>query len=611
MHYRLSREKISSFCGDVLPLYLCDNEGHALYFEDVCFRVEGNAVRLRNFREGSRVPFTGGVLVALDEVGEATVYATHAGKEYACTVSVRGMKRAVEGDTLDYYFADLHNHTSLIHNGEEFSARKEGFQDDYVAFLKNEGKINTTALTDHAETINYLDFFRGFVETERAAPMKTVIFPGAESEVRYTEIDRFGTVIRKSGEIVTFNAGDYCDSEEWETCCKMFAGEKLPVGIFAHPHVVGWSTPGVWDFDFPARSTPEMKHLICGIEVRNGLSEKKNFLHEYSYSAALDAGFRLSPVASSDSHGPCWGYGYMKPKTVLMAAEESREAFLDAFRSLRFYATESGNVRLSFTVNGMRAPATLDLTDTYTYRIECSLFREGEDLPIAGEIISDYGKTVAKLTFAEGVAEGTIRSDTARYFYLRLLDKNALRTFSPPVFTGRAADTRDFYEDLSPLSMEGAVATDLSSGKTAPAVIDGCANTSYSTGSQTPSILIDLGESHKIAAIGHLPTRVVRPTVNRKGWSEDCIAVALPAHYAVSVSEDGDTFTEVTSGVCRVFGAENIIRFAPVDARYVRFDVLDTVGANSHRKAVANANASIGNLSVFVEEKEELTKRQK
>ena len=114
MTYRLSKEKISSFCGDVLPLYLCDSEGEPLYFEDVSFRAEGDAVRVRDFREGSRIPFTGGVLLALTEPGEATVTAVHKGKEYACSVSVREMKHAADGEPLGYYFADRHNHTTLF-----------------------------------------------------------------------------------------------------------------------------------------------------------------------------------------------------------------------------------------------------------------------------------------------------------------------------------------------------------------------------------------------------------------------------------------------------------------------------------------------------------------
>lgn len=596
MTYRLSKEKISSFRGDVVPLYLSDGEGNALYFEDVRFRAEGDAVRVRDFHEGSRIPFTGGALLALENAGEATVYALHEGKEYTCTVSVREMKHAADGEPLDYYFADMHNHTTLIHNGDDFAVRTKDFQDEYVAFLKNEGKMNATAITDHAGMVNHLDFFRGFVEMEKAAPMKTVIFPGAEGEVRYLETDRFGTVIRKSGELVTFNAADYCFTENWDSFRQTFAAETMPVGIFAHPQVVGYSTPGVWDHDFPARLNPEMQHLICGLEVIN--SNGRDYLDEYSYSVALDAGFRLSPAADSDSHGPEWGYDYMKAKTVLMAYEESREAFVDAFRSLRFYTTESGNVRLSFTVNGKMAPAELEPADTYHCRVECSLFHEGDDLPIAGEIISDYGETAALLTFKDGIAEAVIKSDTARYFYLRLWDKNGMRTFSPAVFTGRAADARDLYEDLVPLSSEGFSATDLSSGEAAPAVIDGCPDNSYTTGGKTPSILIDMGEEKEIAALGYLPTRIIR-SLDKPGWRADDVAVTLPTRYAVSVSNDGVAFTEAAKGISRVFGVENIIRFAPVSARYVRFDVLDTVGANSLCEAVRDVNASVGNLSVF------------
>ncbi len=598
MSYRLSKEKIESFCGDILPLYLTDDEGNALYFEDVSFRTDSDVVRIRDFREGSRIPFTGGVLLALDSVGEATVYATHAGMEYTCTVSVRKMKHASEDDTLDYYFADTHNHSSLIHNGEEFAARQTGRQDEYVASIKNDGRIDMTAITDHAGTINHLDFFRGFVEYEKAQPMKTVIFPGAESEVGYQETNRFGTTIRKSGEIVTFQAAGYKNCPEWETFYTEFANEKTPVGIFAHPQVVGWSTPGIWDHDFPTRfESPEMRNLICGLEVING--GVGDLFDEYSYSVALDAGFHLSPAADSDSHGPKWGYDIMLPKTVLMATERSREAFLDAYRARRFYTTESGNVRLSFTVNGKRAPAVLEETDTYTYRVECSLFHEGDDLPVAGEIISDYGRTVATLSFEDGVAEGTLTSSTARYFYLRLWDKNALRTFSPAVFTGRAYDEKQENSDLTPMDMSDAVATDLSSGKCVPTVIDGRDATPYYSESKTPSILIDLGSATEIAALGHLPTRVVRPEVNWRTWKASDTMITLPVHFAVSVSCDGESFSEVANGVCRVFGDENIIRFAPTTVRYVRFDVLDTVGANSHRDSIADAHASIGNLALF------------
>ena len=170
---------------------------------------------------------------------------------------------------------------------------------------------------------------------------------------------------------------------------------------------------------------------------------------------------------------------------------------------------------------------------------------------------------------------------------------------SPAVWTGRACDARDTYDDLTPISMANASATDLASGTPAPSAIDGRDTTPYYSESKAPSILIDRGKPQEIAALGHLPTRVVRPEVNWKTWKASDTMVTLPVHFAVSVSEDGKSFTEVANGVCRVFGDENIIRFAPTTARYVRFDVLDTVGAYCRLERFKDATASIGNLALF------------
>ncbi len=46
-----------------------------------------------------------------------------------------------------------------------------------------------------------------------------------------------------------------------------------------------------------------MLAMMRGIEMGNGADRKENLLHEYAYSAALDASFRLSTTCSSDSHG--------------------------------------------------------------------------------------------------------------------------------------------------------------------------------------------------------------------------------------------------------------------------------------------------------------------
>jgi hypothetical protein len=75
-----------------------------------------------------------------------------------------------------------------------------------------------------------------------------------------------------------------------------------------------------------------------------------------------------------------------------MAYEKSKEAFLDALFARRFYATESGNVRVDYTVNGMRGASDLPLTDTYRFHVSATLFH---DDPAAVAILH-FGKSYSR-----------------------------------------------------------------------------------------------------------------------------------------------------------------------------------------------------------------------
>ena len=65
------------------------------------------------------------------------------------------------------------------------------------------------------------------------------------------------------------------------------------------------------------------------------------------------------------------------------------------------------------------------------------------------------------------------------------------------------------------------------------------------------------------------------------------------------MSTDGVNYTTCDEGQIRVFSGEEVLRFAPCKARYVRFSVLSTVGAEGGLKRYADAKISIAELSVF------------
>jgi hypothetical protein len=464
--------------------------------------------------------------------------------------------------------------------------------------------MDFTAMTDHACVLNQTEFFRNFIEVEKAEPSPVVFFPGSEAEVTLREEDRFGVTHKNSGEIVIFNSESYGNTIAWEPFYEFIKYAPEPVAIFAHPCVVGYSTKGVWNFCFHKNNNDIMKRAIRGIETINGPLVDWNLMHEFTYSHALDSGFRVSAVASSDSHGPKWGYDYMKSKTVILAKEKSREAFIDALRNNRFYATESGNLKLRYSVNGKQAPCDLDEATSYKFHVELDYFKDdAATRPTKCSVVSDYGKTLLTLEDFGDSFDFEITSDTARYFYLRFVDSNFERTWSMPVWTGREFDK--FEEPkLTPIDLSEATAVDILTGADASGAIDGDVYTPWEAESGKASIVIDLKCEKEIKALGLYPRMVVRPSKSREYekwlvWREPDFSSTLPTNIAIYASLDGEVYEKCTDGLCRMFGGENVFTFEPTKARYLRFDILSTVGHDATPHLFGDAKCSVANLTLF------------
>ena len=609
MPVSLSKTEICSFVGDVLPLYLSDGE-RDLSGADIRWRIEGDAARLRGFDKDPLSPFCHGVLLSLCKVGVARVYADCEGQTYLCDIRVRERKTAHAKDPLCYYRGDLHTHTVSTHTPEKFAALSHP-QKACIDTLSGDTYLDFGILSDHASVMRRRGFFEEFVELENTPPSNTVILPGSESEVTVLETDRFGLPHKHSGEIVVWGADNCSSVKSWEEFEADMAKDPPPVGIFAHPFVLGVGQNSLWSYPFAQLRTPFLLSLMRGIEMGAGRPESGSILFEYAYSAALDAGFSVSPTCGSDCHGPQWGFGAMPGKTVLMASKKSREAFLDAMRAGRFYACESGNVKLSFTVNGERAPATLPLTDTYRFSVQTVLFDEIADTrPCVCEVISDGGKILYTCNIPGNGVEFTLSSGTARYFYLRLRDEKGRKTWSSPVWTGRAFEAPKAAENaLIPQNGCDFTATELQTGADAAAVIDGDPHTAFESALPTTSILIDMKKEREISALGYFARRFTKDWIKATSvdWKAEIsgrvcdIVKRYVTRYEIATSLDGVHFTTVKSGAIRAFGDEEIFRFPTHGARFLRFDALSTVGNDSGIPALAKSPVAIGELTVFGE----------
>ena len=597
MSIKISRTEIESFVGDVAPLWLVSEEN--LKFERIRWSSDGDAVKVKSFVGCYHGAFSYGVLITFMKPGEATVTATYNEEIYTCSVRSRA-RRDFSGEKMNFYKGDLHTHTSREHVHDKFIARTEALYPDYLDYIKKENLRDLAVITDHSETIDHENFFRGFTAyDEMREDMEPIVYPGCESEIQYVEPDRFGRLHRRSGELITLNANKFCQANTYEEFLAAYTDSPFAIGIFPHPHIQGVSTRGVWDYRPRLNNSKAMRDLMKYVEVL-GNPRKENMLHEYVYSEALDAGYRVSTTCSSDFHSD-WNFNAYPGATIIMAPEKTREAFTDSLLNLRAYACESGNIKLTYSVNGLTAPCDLPLADSYHFKVEIDYFEENKGTrPIRCDVISDGGVTVKSLKDVNFESfEFDVESSTARWFYLRFVDSNTKRTFSCPVFTGREVIPYEI-DDLKPINNKNFKITD-ADGSDASALIDGDTLTEWQGVGTSCSLTLDVGCVRRVSALGNYavaltPKPSTPETVGRVHGENEAV---FPADYVISASVDGVNFEKCAEGVFRTFAGEEIVRFEPREARYVRLDVLSTTGVRLGREAYVNIPVKIAEISLF------------
>ena len=597
MAVKISKEKISTFVGNVFPVWVsCDGED--IKNKKIRWSVSGDSVIMRDFGGAWHASFQYGILLTAVKAGCVTVTANVDGVKYTSAVEIRERKHDESSDKLNYYLGDMHDHTSEIHVHDEFLERTTDFPYQYINTIKEENLLDFAVISDHSDVLNLRDFFRGFTDTELCEPMDLVIFPGSESEINNYEYDRYGNMHKFAGEIVIVNSSTFFYSKTHEEFIREFRESPFVVGTLAHPQVTGApSQSGLWNFRLDKYNSPEFRRLIKMVEMSCGAAP--HLLNEYVYSTALDNGFRVGCTCSTDAHEK-WSFHNWPGKTVVMASAKTKEAILDALLSGRVYASESGNVKIAYSVNGKFAPCDLALTNKYSFKVDLSYFNDDDSTRVVKcEVISDYGKTVYTCSGEDtSHFEFDIESNSARYFYLRLVDKEGRRTFSVPVYSGRATDAPR-YDEPTPIDKSKMKVCDLLGAENTELLINDKPRDIWQSARGAAELVFDMGEEREVSALGHIAPEIHADRFAATGLKPNELMARFARDFVISASLDGESYAPVRDGLFRNFGGEEIIRFAPTRARFIKLSVKNTVGRCSDWAAYANSPLEISEITLF------------
>jgi len=189
-------------------------------------------------------------------------------------------------------------------------------------------------------------------------------------------------------------------------------GDGPVVASFNHPDATQYNN---WDY-----RDPKVTDILTTLEVINS----NNKIHYPAFIAALDHGWKVSPICGNDNHGLA-GITKQTSRTFVLATSRTKAAILDAMKNRRTYASLDKNIQARYTVNGAIMGSTLKSPTQFKFDISISDpdTTNPKDQITKIDIVKDGGTVVQTYTPTPGYAihwTPTIDDATGKYFFVRV-----------------------------------------------------------------------------------------------------------------------------------------------------------------------------------------------
>ncbi|MEJ7589473.1 MAG: hypothetical protein WKI04_18120, partial [Ferruginibacter sp.] len=186
------------------------------------------------------------------------------------------------------------------------------------------------------------------------------------------------------------------------------------------PVVATFNHPAATQYNNWAHRDAKVTTIVTMLEIINS---NKNIHHE-GFVKALDAGWKVSPVAGNDNHG-LGGIKAQTSRTFVLATTRTKAAILDAMKNRRTYASLDKNIQCRYNVNGKIMGSTLNGGKDFKFEIvindpdtnnpknkitKIDIVKDG------GEVVQTYNPTPAySIKWSP-----TITNSNNQYFFVRV-----------------------------------------------------------------------------------------------------------------------------------------------------------------------------------------------
>ena len=369
----------------------------------------------------------------------------------------------VGGETLNYYFGDLHAHsvhTDATNDVDEFYHRyRDAYGYDFAALTDHDyldgielSRAELELIWSHADRMSTDGRFIALHGYEWTSP---AIADHAAAGARVGEGHRHIIYPDRRGPLVSYGDPDA------DTGAKLL--ERLRgVRALVIPHHTAWSGTD-WD-----AHDDELQRLVevCSTHGRfefagnRPIGYRRDHLHPHRFvEDGLARGYRLGFTGGSDSHGLRWHATELEGRarhippgthvgwkedafrtgmTVVLAPELTREDLFDALYRRRCYATSGVRIVLDFRVNGWLMGSDISTADQPLIAVEVKGTGGIRSIEIvsSGHVVSGIdvrpGEAVDHMSFS--YTDRLLIPGEERYYYARVVQEDGNMAWSSPVW---------------------------------------------------------------------------------------------------------------------------------------------------------------------------------
>lgn len=356
-----------------------------------------------------------------------------------CTYSL------ANAQTYNFYFGNLHSHTGYSDGNNDGNSATPALA---YAYVKSSLNMHFLGISEHNhnESTNMSLANWALLKSQTATANQDGTFVCMYG-MEWGTISTGGHfLIYEFDSLIGWNPGAYNILVAKGDYTSLYPIIKYHSGAFAT-----LAHPSNSDFDGFLTNTYNSiwDDAVIGVAVRNGPSTSTvtsyteiGTDYQSSYNNALKLGYHVGPTIDHDNHATTFGRT-TQGRTVVLATSLTKSNIADAYRNMRFYASDDYNLKVTYKI-GTKYMGSIT-TQVGTPTISVTIVDDDGEIPSSIKIKSGTpgsGTTPGTLTTVTNTntltyTDNSLANGSTKYYYIEILQADGHRALTSPIWYTR------------------------------------------------------------------------------------------------------------------------------------------------------------------------------